>query len=159
MKTERLSLHNDAGEAKRVILEPWGMELSLPPGRSLELELTGPEPGSPEVEDAPDGTICVYGWRGTTVVARQDGAIVYDTRGMPTPSPPGSLSMALEWNVHTHFTETQIVSEGVDQEHGFEIVTARAGSHYLLLKNPAGGSATTVAVALDLGTGGQLVSW
>ena len=93
MKTERLSVRNDGPAPRRLILEPWGMELSVPPGGSVGLELTGPQPGGAEVEHTPDGSICVYAWPGSTVVARQAASIVYDTRAMPTPSPPGSLSM------------------------------------------------------------------
>ncbi len=87
-----MQIANPLAVDREVIVEPWGMPLALPPVAVLELEFEGPEDGAAEVEE--DGArVTVYGWPGSRVVARRDGEVLFDGRGVAVPSLPATMSM------------------------------------------------------------------
>ncbi len=83
---------NDIEVVRQVLLEPWGMPLVVPPGGVLELSFAGPDDGVTETEELGD-QVTVYGWAGSTVIAKLGGEVVYDASGVPTPPLPGAVSM------------------------------------------------------------------
>lgn len=92
MRTEVVRVVNDVEVDRRVLLEPWGMPLVVPPGGVLELSFSGPDDGVTETEEL-GVHVTVYAWAGSTVIASLDGEAVYDTSDLPTPPLPGAVSM------------------------------------------------------------------
>ena len=72
---QTLTVRNGRSEPFVVRIEPWADEVTIRPGESLELDFEGPTGETIEVEAEPGG-IVVYGWAGSTVEIRPNGAVV-----------------------------------------------------------------------------------
>jgi len=77
---------NSSGVPKRLILEPWGEEYSLPVGSVLEILAEG-LPGAPEFDFA-DECLTIYAWSGSTLTLVLDGAELDAGQGPRTVVPP-----------------------------------------------------------------------
>lgn len=91
--SQRLLFRNClAGHPLELVLEPWGMPLTLPPGAVAEVRLVGAE-GPPEV-DVAEGQITLYCASGSRIAVDIDGAPAYSSLdGLPVPTTPPSTSV------------------------------------------------------------------
>jgi hypothetical protein len=60
------TIRNEDAADCRVVIEPWGMPLRLPPGRAFKLVAKAPADGKLEIVRK-TATVIVYAWPGSTV--------------------------------------------------------------------------------------------
>jgi hypothetical protein len=77
MFEDRRTIVNSSGEPLTVWLEPWGQDLQLASGQSLDLVARSPSEGRLEVVDA-DGAVAVYAWPEATIQAFRQNELIYD---------------------------------------------------------------------------------
>ena len=76
----------------RMWLEPWGDEISLATGKTVELEATGPAGGCLMVEQTSE-CIIVYGWPGS-ILKIFDGEVLVRDLSIPAPGTPPQIASA-----------------------------------------------------------------
>jgi hypothetical protein len=92
MKTECVVVPLGPGKARTLVVEPWGVVLTVEGGAAIEVVFEGPDEGVPEVEEGADGSVTVYGWPGSTVHVAQDGREVYRSSAV-VPRGPHEVSV------------------------------------------------------------------
>ena len=90
MYSTRELISNNTSEAIEVVLEPWGMPLSLGPGQEFELIAESPHPGKLEIER--DVFITAYAWSGATLKVYANGVLV-QSQAIAVPEGPSGVSL------------------------------------------------------------------
>lgn len=62
---QKIRMGNNRPEPLVLRIEPWGDELSIQPGKSIDLLFEGPPGGTIEFETEPSAVV-IYGWVGST---------------------------------------------------------------------------------------------
>lgn len=73
--SNRTFVRNKLSEHVVLALEPWGREITMPPGFRVEVVISGP-PGDLEIEHG-EKRITLYGWAGTTIETFHDGEEIF----------------------------------------------------------------------------------
>jgi hypothetical protein len=103
MKPEELSsglrfsiiVRNVQEKGVTLILEPRGIDFSMPPGAAYEVRAEGPEGGNVEIDFEPD-TIVLWGWTGSVFRVFDNGVELRPGRfGPPLPVPPTPEGMSV----------------------------------------------------------------
>ena len=81
----RLVLHS--ATQRRLVLEPWGMEIDVAAGDEIIVETTAADPPTFDAE-----SFTLWAGSGAELRAFQRGREVYSTRGNPGPSTPPGMS-------------------------------------------------------------------
>ena len=77
-------VRNEGSTNRVVVIEPWGMPLSLEPGHTFKLIARAQAIGDFEIVEESDGVV-VYGWPGSTVDVFDGDVLLHQ---FATPVPP-----------------------------------------------------------------------
>ena len=85
------AVQNEGKGDRTLVIEPWGMPLQLPPGRTFRVVARAPVAGHLEV--ARDGeTVIIHAWP-TSTVEVFDGDLLVERFATPVPSVPAGQSV------------------------------------------------------------------
>ena len=77
MFEDRRTITNSSEKPLTVWLEPWGQDLQVAPGQSLDIVARSPSEGRLEVVNA-DDAVAVYAWPEATIQTFSQGELIYD---------------------------------------------------------------------------------
>ena len=83
---------NDGPETVVLVVEPWGMELPIEPGRCLHVHAESTEAGELEIERG-EGFVVAWLWAGCHVRVLDGDKEVYSTHGRPPFPSVGGMSI------------------------------------------------------------------
>src|SRR5260221_8971941 len=84
--TSYLRVQNSSRSSRKLWIEPWGDEISMPPGVTFSIVAKGPVGDCLEVAIG-DSELVVYGWPQSTLAIFQAGELVREYQ-TPAPSTP-----------------------------------------------------------------------
>lgn len=92
MFEDRRTIANSADKSLTVWIEPWGQDLQVPPGQSLDLVARSPSEGRLEVVNGVE-EVAVYAWPDATIQAFCQGELIYDMNiTFPSAALPAGMS-------------------------------------------------------------------
>jgi len=87
---QQLRLQNQCEANAILYLEPWGDQLTMPPGSTFQIDAYGPRGDCLEVIFHNDH-VTIYGWSGSVISVFRNNAKVWDTK-IPAPKTPRPIS-------------------------------------------------------------------